>query len=164
MLKAEIIETLPYGCVTWTLSAQHFARLRSTHHQVLLRVIRFQRRQGTGYTTLSYAKALKKTRCETIETTIHKRRLFFAGAVTRQNEGRLPRRVILGKMTGGEGWRPGEQPKSWHRCLLDDLKAFNATKGCTEHSKFVVGVEAEVWTVAAKKAVSYTHLTLPTKA
>ena len=50
MLKAEIIETLLYGCVTWTLSAQHFARLRSAHHQVLLRVIGFQRRQCTDYT------------------------------------------------------------------------------------------------------------------
>ena len=112
MLKAEVIETLMYGCVTWTLSAQHFARLRSTHHRVLLRVIRFQRRQGTGYTTLSYAEALMKARYESIETTIRKRRLFFAGAVTRQSERRLPRRVMLGKMTGGEGRRPGEQPKT----------------------------------------------------
>ena len=62
MLKAEVIETLLHGCVTWTLSAQHFARLRSAHHQVLLRVIGFKRRQSTDYTTLSYAKALNKTR------------------------------------------------------------------------------------------------------
>ena len=34
MQKAEIMETLLYGCVTWTLSAQQFARLRSAHHQV----------------------------------------------------------------------------------------------------------------------------------
>ena len=34
MLMAEVIETLLYGCVTWTLSAQQFARLRSAHHQV----------------------------------------------------------------------------------------------------------------------------------
>ena len=60
MLMAEVIETLLYGCVTWTLSAQHFARLRSAHHQYLLRVIGFQRRQNTDYTTLSYAKTLKK--------------------------------------------------------------------------------------------------------
>ena len=80
MLKAEVIETAVRVCVTWTLSAQHFARLRSAH-QVLLRVIGFQRRQRTDYTTLSYAKALKKTRCESIETTIRKRRLFFAGVV-----------------------------------------------------------------------------------
>ena len=55
-------------------------------------------------------------------------------------------------MTGGEGRRPGGQPKNWHRCLLDDLKAFDATEGSTKHSKLVFGVEAEVRTVAAKKA------------
>ena len=59
---------------------------------------------------------------------------------------------MLGKMTGGEDRRPGRQPKSWHRCLLDDLKAFDATKGSTEHSKLFYGVGAEVWTIAAKKA------------
>ena len=49
VLKAEVVETLLCGCVTWTLSAQHFARFRSAHHQVLLRVIVFQRRQSTDY-------------------------------------------------------------------------------------------------------------------
>ena len=55
---------------------------------------------------------------------------------------------MLGKMTGGEGQRPGGQPKSWHICLLD-LKAFDATTESTERSNLVFGVEAEVWTVAA---------------
>ena len=79
ILKAKVIETMLCECVTWTLSAQHFGRFRSVDHQVLLRVIGFQRRQRADYTILSYAKALKKTRCESIETTIRKRRLFFAG-------------------------------------------------------------------------------------
>lgn len=35
-LKAEVIETLLYGCVTWTLSAKHYAKLPTAHHQVLL--------------------------------------------------------------------------------------------------------------------------------
>ena len=51
---------------------------------------------------------------------------------------------MVGKMTGREGRRPGGQPKSWHRCLLDDPKAFDATKGSTEHSKLVFEAEAEV--------------------
>ena len=58
---------------------------------------------------------------------------------------------MLEKMTGGEGRRPGGQPKSWRRSLLD-LKAFDAKNGSTERSRLVFGVEAEVWTVAAKKA------------
>ena len=40
-------------------------------------------------TALSYAEALKETRDESMETTIRKRRLFFAGPVTWLNEGRL---------------------------------------------------------------------------
>ena len=61
MLKAEVIETPLYGYVTWTaVSTKHFVRLRSAH-QVPLRVMRFQRRLRTDHTTLSYAKALKKT-------------------------------------------------------------------------------------------------------
>lgn len=151
MLKAEVIETLLYGCMTWTLSAQHFARLRSVHHQILLRVIGFQRRQRGDYRTLSYAKALKQTRCESIETTIRKRRLFFAGAVARQPKGRLPSRVMFGTMTGGEGRRPGGQPKSWQKCLAEDLKVFRATEGSTAQVPLVFGVETAVWTVAATK-------------
>ena len=46
MLKAEVIGTLLYGCVTWTLSVKLFAKLRTAHHQVLLlRVIGFQRKK-----------------------------------------------------------------------------------------------------------------------
>ena len=135
MLKAEVMETPLYGCVTWILGAEHFVKLRAVHHQVLLRVIGFQRRQRADYTTLSFAKALKKTRCESIQTTIRKRRLFIAGAVARQTKGRVPRPVMFATMTGGEGRRPGGQPKNWHRCLLivENLRVFRATEGSTEH-------------------------------
>ena len=37
MLKAEAIETLLYGCSTWTLPQEHYAKLRTVHHRVLLR-------------------------------------------------------------------------------------------------------------------------------
>ena len=78
LLKAEVIETLLYGCVTWTLNATHYEELRKAHLEVLRRVLGFQRR--ADHTNLSYANALKKARCKRIETTIRKRRLFFAGA------------------------------------------------------------------------------------
>ena len=62
MLKAEVIETLSYGCVTWTIGAELFAKLRTVHHQILLWVIGFQRRQRADY-TLSYAEVLRNTQC-----------------------------------------------------------------------------------------------------
>ena len=64
-------------------------------------VVCFQRRQRSDHTTLSCAKALKKAPCESIETPLRIQRLFFAGAVARQNEGRLSSRVMFATMTGG---------------------------------------------------------------
>ena len=69
MLKAEVMETLLYGCVTWTLGKGHSPELRTAHHRFLLQIIGFQRRQRTDY-LMSYAKALKKAQCESVETTI----------------------------------------------------------------------------------------------
>ena len=34
MLKAEVMETLLYGCVTWTLGKERFAELRTAHHRL----------------------------------------------------------------------------------------------------------------------------------
>ena len=83
MLKVK--ETLLYGCVTWTLGQEHFAELRTAHHNLLLRIIGFQRRQRTDH-LMSYAKALKKAQCESVETTIRKRRLLFAGGRTTDDQ------------------------------------------------------------------------------
>ena len=79
---------------------------------------------------MSYAKALKKAQCESVEATIRKRRLLFAGAV--QNNERLTRRVMFGTMADGENPGPGRPEKNWAQCLVDDLRVFRATEGSTE--------------------------------
>ena len=68
--------------------------------------------------TLSYAKAPKLTRCEIIETTIRKRRLFFAGGVTRQSKERFPSRVMFWTMIGGKNPRPGGQLNPFRAAVL----------------------------------------------
>ena len=78
VLKAEMMETLVYGCVTWTLGKEHFAELQTERHRFLLRISGFQRRQRTDH-LMPYAEALKKAQCESVETTTRKRRLLFAG-------------------------------------------------------------------------------------
>lgn len=75
--KVGVLDTLLYGCVTWTLSEKHLSTFQSAQHQVLLQVMSFQSRQHTGHTTPSLAKAIKTTRCESIEMTIRKRRVFL---------------------------------------------------------------------------------------
>ena len=86
LLKTEVMETLLCGCVTWALGLKHFAKLRAAHHNLLLRIIGFRRRQRTDH-CVSYAKALKKAQCKSVKITIRKRRLLFAGVVRRTTNG-----------------------------------------------------------------------------
>ena len=58
LLKTEVMETLLYGCMTLALGLERFAKLRTAHHNLLLRIIGVQRRQRTK-DRMSYAKALK---------------------------------------------------------------------------------------------------------
>ena len=125
MLQAEVMETLLYGCVTWALGQEHFAELRTAQHN-LLRIIGFHRRQRTDY-LMSYAKALKKAQCESVETIIRKRRLF-AGAAQRTTNERLTHRVMFGTVAGGENPGPGRPEKNWAQCLAD-MRVFKPHRG-----------------------------------
>ena len=68
LLRAEVMEALLYGCMTWAPRRDHYRLLRRTHHRLLLRVIGYRRERGT-YRQLSYAQALKKTGCQSVEAT-----------------------------------------------------------------------------------------------
>ena len=103
MLTAEVLETLLYGCVTWTPSKADYGRLRKAHHQMLIRCLGSRERKRENH-ILSYANALLRTDSESVETTVRRRRILFAGFVTRMGEERLPRRVMFGEMLGGKGY------------------------------------------------------------
>ena len=45
MVKSEAIEVLLYGCSTWTLRQEHYAKLRTAHHRISLRIIGAQRKR-----------------------------------------------------------------------------------------------------------------------
>ena len=111
LLKTDVMETLLYGCVTWALGLEHFAKLRTAHHNLLQMIITFQRRQRTDH-CMSYAKALKKAQCDNVETTIRKRRLLFAGAVQRTTNKRLTHRVMFGTMAGGVNRDEADQKRT----------------------------------------------------
>ena len=143
------MEALLYGCMTWAPRREHYRLLRKTHHRLLLRVIRYRRERGT-YRQLSYAQALKKTGCQSVEATIRQRRLLFAGPMARQPAGRLPKRLIDGKLVGGEDPGKGCPEQNWMDCLKDDFQAFGATDGSTVDNRLTFGVDRVVWTLAAK--------------
>ena len=78
-----------------------------------------------------------KTGSESIEATLRKRRILFAGFVARMEDTRLPKCVMFGELVGG-AVPAGGQEKEWMGCLLDDLRAF--------------GIETDQWRIAAQDA------------
>ena len=88
---------------------------------------------------LSYANALLRTDSESVETTVRRRRILFAGFVACMGEERLPRRVMFGEMLGGKGYSGGQE-RGWMKDLEEDLKAF--------------GIKFEGWREAAQNVVS----------
>ena len=123
MVKAEAIEALLYGCSTWTLRQEHYAKLRTVHHQVLLRIIGAKRKRSDHRMT-SYNRALEITRCESIETTLRTRRLLWAGTLLRMSGGRLPKRIMFGNLEGAVRRGRGGKEKEWPDCVQSDIRAF----------------------------------------
>ena len=80
------------------------------------------------------AKAVK-TGSESIEATLPRRRILFAGFMARLEDTRLPKCVMFGEMVGGAGCAGGQE-KEWMGCFLDDLRAF--------------GINADQWATAAQ--------------
>ena len=122
MRRAEVLETTPYGCVAWSPRAYHYDTLRRAHHRFLTRGIGWRKHNGANH-PVSYLDTLVKTGSESIEATLRRRRILFAGFVARVKDTRLPKCVMFGEMVGGAGWVRGQE-KEWMGCFLDDLGAF----------------------------------------
>ena len=139
MVKVEAIEALLDGCSTWTLRQEHYAKLRTVHHRVLLRIIRAQRKRPDHRMT-SYNRALEITGCESIETTLQERRRLRAGTLLRMSGGWLPKRIVFGNLEGAVRRGRGGKEKEWADCVQSDIRAL----GIAGDWK-ATAVKAEVW-------------------
>eukprot|EP00752_Nemacystus_decipiens_P014381 g12791.t1 len=123
LLQAEVVETLLYGCTSWSLTADHFTKLNGAHRLLLTRCIGWSKRNRTDRPQ-SYAETLLRTVCEeAIDATVRKRRLCFAGFVMRMNDDRLPKRALLGTLATGKGYCGGQE-SDWVSRLREGLVAF----------------------------------------
>ena len=111
MVKAEAIEALMYGCSTWTLRQEHYAKLRTVHHRVLLRMIGTQRKRPDHRMT-SYNRSLGITLREHLDNFTHDGKTFVREdahpderrPVAKANRLRKPRGCST-ERTGWEGQR-----------------------------------------------------------
>ena len=126
MVRSEVVEALLYGCVTWIPLKGHYAKLRTTHHRMLLRVLGAWCK-SPNKRILSYKDALQRTQCESIEATVRTRRLLWAGALLRMGDHRLPKRVTSGELENAGKRGPGGKGKEWADCVADGLRLFGVT-------------------------------------
>ena len=127
MLRAEVLETILYGCVTWSPRACHYDTLRRAHQRFLTRCIGWRKHNRADH-PISYLDTHIKTGSESIEATSSRRRILFAGFVARMEDTKLTKCVMFGELVGGAGC-VGGQEKEWMGCFLDDLRAFDINIG-----------------------------------
>ena len=102
MLRAEVLKTTLYGFVTWSPRTCHCDTLRRAHHRFLTHCNGWGTNNRANH-PISYLDTLIKTRSESIEVTLRRRRILFAGFVARMGDKRLPKCVMFGELVGGAG-------------------------------------------------------------
>ena len=126
MLRAEVLETMLYGCVTWSPRACHYDTLRRAQHRVLTRCIGWRKHNRADH-PISHLDTLLKTGSESIEATLRRRRILFAGFVACMEDTRLPKYVIFRELVGGAGCVEGQE-NEWMGFFLDDLRALSCLR------------------------------------
>ena len=94
------------------LRQEHCAELRTVHYQLSLHIIRTPRKRPDHRMT-SYNRALKMTRCESIQTALRTRRLFVGGgALIRISGGRLCQSELCSETLRGQYGEDGSGKES----------------------------------------------------
>ena len=134
MLRAEVLETMLYGCVTWSPRACHYDTLRRAHHGFLTRCIAWRKHNRADHRFPIWTRLSRRE--------VKASRRIYAGGgsyfeefVARMKDTRLPKCMMFGELVGGTVC-VGDQEKEWMGCFLDDLRAF--------------GINADQWTTAAQ--------------
>ena len=86
-----------YGCVTWSQRACHYETLHRAHHRLLTRCICWRKHNRADH-PISYLDTLINMGSESIEATLCRRRILFAGFVGCMEDTRLPKCVMLGEL------------------------------------------------------------------
>ena len=108
MLRAEVLEKILYGCVTWSPRACHYDTLRRAHHSFLTRFIGWRKNNHTDH-PISYLDTLMKTASESTKTIVRGGWILFAGFVARMKDTRLPKCVMFEELVGFAGCVGGQE-------------------------------------------------------
>ena len=168
LLRAEVLEAMLYGYVTWSPRACHYDTLRRAHRRFLTRCVGWRKHNRADH-RISYMDTLLKTGSESIVATLRRRRILFAGFLAHMEDTRLPKCVMFGEMVraravsgvrkkSGRGVFPGRSQSFRHqRRPLDDDDCSPGRRGMAQNG----GTRDETfhgeWIVAEKTKAGLRH-------
>ncbi|CAM9594449.1 unnamed protein product, partial [Sphacelaria rigidula] len=105
LLKAEVTEVIPYGCVAWALASDDFDPLQKAHRRFILRCLNeyTSTRSAPDYHTLSFRQVFERSGYEGIEANVMRQTILYADRIAQIRGEGLPNIVMRGEiMVGGE--------------------------------------------------------------
>ena len=124
LLKSEVVEVLLYGCNAWTLSQEAWTLLQKAHRSMLHIITGHRASAHDGRRRQSYHNLLLQTECEPIETTVRTRRLLLLGELVRQNDARIPKRMLFAELDHGKR-SVGKPRPDWVSDVKGDMSKFD---------------------------------------
>ena len=112
MLKAEVLQTMLFGCVTWSPRLCHLDALRRVHHNILTRYIGWWKHNRADH-LISYLDTLVKTGSKSIEATLCKRQILSEEFVAHMEGTRLLKCVMFGDSWGTRFPRGDKKRSGW---------------------------------------------------
>ncbi|KAI5700378.1 hypothetical protein M8J77_008043 [Diaphorina citri] len=113
LLKTYIFSIFTYGCESWTISESMERRINALEMWFYRRMLKISWRDKV--TNIDVLRRMKKKNCELLRI-IKQRKVSYAGHILRGSNGKLPTKIIEGKIDGVRA--RGRQRRTW----MDDVK------------------------------------------
>ena len=159
-----------HGCVTWSPRECHYDTLRQARRSFMARCIGWRKHNRADHPIFYLDMLIRRTGNESIEATLRRRRILFAGFVARMEDTRLPKCVMFREMVGGAGCVGGQEkivdgvfpgrPQSFRhqRRPVDDcgpgqggMAQNGGTRSKTFHGEMDRWRESQGWTTACSR-------------
>ena len=143
LLRAEAIEALLYGCMTWAPRRGHY-RLLSEEDTPSATPASYRVPPRARHLPIAFVRSGPQ------KDWMPKRGSYHPTTVTcvRGSHGQTTRRAPPD--VSREDLGKGRPEQNWLDCLNDDFQAFGSTDDSTVDNRLTVGVDRVVWTLGAK--------------
>ena len=109
--RVVVLNSLRYGCETWTLYRRHLKQLERFHMRSLQTILNIKWQDR-----VSNLQVLDMAESTSIEAMILRSELCWVGYVIGMEDNRLPKQLVFGELASGK-WKQGRPLKRFKDCI-----------------------------------------------